>query len=68
MARIKLDGFKCERCSHEWVKRGGDDPKVCPKCKSPYWNKPRSKKGFILTSSDPILSAEGEYVQKSIGE
>ncbi len=41
MARIKLDGFRCERCGHEWVKRGEDDPRVCPKCKSPYWDIPK---------------------------
>lgn len=38
-------GFRCERCGHEWIPRGGPDvePKVCPSltCKSPYWNKPR---------------------------
>jgi len=44
MARIKLDGFRCERCGHEWVKRGEEDPKVCPKCKSPYWDIPRKSK------------------------
>ena len=44
MARIKLDGFRCERCKHEWVKRGEEDPKVCPKCKSPYWDTPRKNK------------------------
>jgi len=27
---------KCLRCKHEWPTRG--EPRVCPKCKSPYWN------------------------------
>jgi predicted Zn-ribbon and HTH transcriptional regulator len=42
MAKIKLlvPGFRCERCGHEWVPRG-KAPTVCPKCKSPYWDKPR---------------------------
>lgn len=45
MAKITLDGWKCERCGHEWVPREGTavEPKVCPKCKSPYWNRPRQK-------------------------
>lgn len=44
MAKVKLDGFRCERCEHEWVPReGGLEPKVCPACKSPYWNRPRRK-------------------------
>jgi Zn finger protein HypA/HybF involved in hydrogenase expression len=45
IVEIKKKGFKCERCSHEWVP---DDinkkPKVCPKCKSPYWDTPRRNK------------------------
>jgi hypothetical protein len=45
MARVPITvmGFRCERCSHEWIPRGGaeDEPKVCPSCKSPYWNRPR---------------------------
>ncbi len=47
MAKVKitLAGFKCERCSHEWIPRNkGEEPAVCPKCKSPYWNKPRKNK------------------------
>lgn len=46
MAKIKLqiEGFKCERCGHEWVARGKEEPIVCPKCKSPYWNVPKKNK------------------------
>ena len=41
MARTKLLGYRCERCSHEWVPRESDqEPRVCPKCKSPYWDTP----------------------------
>ncbi len=47
MARIPITvmGFRCERCSHEWIPRNGidSDPAVCPSCKNPYWNKPRKK-------------------------
>jgi predicted Zn-ribbon and HTH transcriptional regulator len=40
MARVtmKVEGCKCERCGHEWIKRGKKEPIICPKCKSPYWN------------------------------
>jgi len=42
MAKIKLDGYRCERCEHEWVPCNKDEkPLVCPKCKNPYWNRPR---------------------------
>lgn len=38
-----LEGYKCERCNHTWIPRETTEgePLVCPKCKSPYWNKPR---------------------------
>lgn len=38
---ITIMGYRCERCEHEWVPRDFDtEPRVCPKCKSPYWNRP----------------------------
>jgi len=50
---IKVKGFRCERCGHEWIPRvnleelkSGDikeTPIICPKCKSPYWNKPKKQ-------------------------
>ena len=44
MAKITLQGYKCERCGHEWLPTSDVEPKVCPKCKSPYWNRPRINK------------------------
>jgi len=38
---ITVKKCKCERCKHEWITRSKEIPKVCPKCKSPYWDKPR---------------------------
>ena len=41
MARVPITvmGYRCERCGHEWIPRDFDtEPRVCPKCKSPYWN------------------------------
>jgi hypothetical protein len=46
MAKIQVWGWRCERCEHVWVSSKPDDPqepRVCPKCKSPYWNRPRKK-------------------------
>lgn len=43
--KIEVDGFKCLRCGYEWVPRifktKDEEPTICPRCKSPYWNKPR---------------------------
>ena len=47
MPKVKITvwGFKCGRCEHEWVPRDiKDEPKFCPACKSPYWNKRRQYK------------------------
>ena len=34
---------KCLRCEYEWESRLERKPKVCPKCKSYFWDK--EKKG-----------------------
>ena len=49
MPKVKITvwGFRCGRCKYEWVPRdpdSKDEPRFCPKCKSPYWNKPRQYK------------------------
>ena len=43
MGEINLKGYICERCNHKWVPRNSNKPIVCPKCKSPYWNKKRER-------------------------
>jgi uncharacterized protein with PIN domain len=53
---MKMSGHRCERCGHEWVPRGpraenrpkgkaGESakPRLCPKCKSPYWETAKQK-------------------------
>ena len=44
LARVPITvmGYRCERCGHEWIPMDFNiEPRVCPKCKSPYWNRPR---------------------------
>jgi predicted Zn-ribbon and HTH transcriptional regulator len=41
LPEITLKGYLCERCGHTWVPKENIKPKVCPKCKSPYWDTPR---------------------------
>jgi predicted Zn-ribbon and HTH transcriptional regulator len=31
----------CSRCEYEWVSLGRKPSKRCPRCKSPYWDRPR---------------------------
>ena len=44
MGTLKLPKLKCNRCGHKWFPRQEREPKSCPKCHSPYWNKPRDKR------------------------
>jgi hypothetical protein len=67
MARVPITvmGFRCERCSHEWIPRGGaeEEPRVCPKCRSAWWNQPPKKKSmmtyedFCKQVSDTLIKA-----------
>jgi len=54
LVKVSAWGYRCLRCEHEWIPRGlklpadggkpeesPETPRVCPKCKSPYWDKPR---------------------------
>ena len=39
---MEIPMCECKRCGHRWLIRV-KDPKTCPKCKSPYWNKERQR-------------------------
>jgi DNA-directed RNA polymerase subunit RPC12/RpoP len=49
MPMIKILGYKCSRCEHQWIprsyknKKKTDKPRVCPRCKNPYWDKEKTK-------------------------
>ena len=41
-AEFLVTAYRC-RCGHEWVPRDlhqAERPRVCPKCKSPNWDRP----------------------------
>ena len=62
---FKLPSLTCLRCTHTWIPRKPVEPKFCPKCRSPYWNKPRTKKGrWKFNLGDRIIANEkapGDY-------
>ena len=42
---VLLLGCRC-RCGHEWLPRNAaDKPRVCPRCKSPNWDRQKVKRG-----------------------
>jgi Zn finger protein HypA/HybF involved in hydrogenase expression len=41
---IKVYELRCARCQHKWQPRIEIHKiRICPKCKSPYWDVPRPK-------------------------
>lgn len=56
---ITVMGFHCERCGHEWIPRGDLEaqPKVCPKCKSAWWDSPAKTKMTYEVFRDKIKEA-----------
>lgn len=51
MTTTTLPRYTCTRCAHQWVPRRDLPPRVCPKCKSPYWNRERREQGQEATAS-----------------
>lgn len=50
---ITVPEYICERCGHKWISRRVEEPTVCPKCKSPYWNRPKkSRRSDTDTDTD----------------
>jgi len=39
---LKVYVYQCKRCQHEWPSRLAR-PHICPKCKSPYYDTPRTR-------------------------
>jgi predicted Zn-ribbon and HTH transcriptional regulator len=39
--QVTLKGCRC-RCGHEWIPHNpAEKPRVCPKCKSANWDRPK---------------------------
>lgn len=43
--RAPVIRYHCIRCDHEWNPMRSAPPRICPTCKSPYWNRPRRTEG-----------------------
>lgn len=55
---MKLPKFNCKRCSYQWIPREEKEPKVCPDCNSPYWNKERRHGGSRIGKRNPLWKGE----------
>lgn len=43
-AKIVVDGWRCTRCGYEWIPKKKGLPRVCARCKSPYWDTERERR------------------------
>lgn len=55
MARFRKTvwAYRCERCDHEWIPRAERTPTICPKCKTPYWDRPRERPRRQTDNQEP---------------
>jgi len=44
MRAVEVKRLVCQRCGHYWIPRK-TVVTICPKCKSPYWDRPREGGG-----------------------
>tara|TARA_Y100000310_G_C20699949_1_gene828809 strand:- start:3029 stop:3643 length:615 start_codon:yes stop_codon:yes gene_type:complete len=61
MPKTKYISF-CKRCYHSWRRRRKQLPKVCPRCKSPYWDKLRKRQSKAITK-EVILRLVAEVIR-----
>lgn len=61
--KFELPTLKCLRCGHTWIPRRPKEPKVCPKCNSPYWNKPKWKG---VKKMDKPKESYADYLYKNV--
>jgi hypothetical protein len=52
---ILVWGCRC-RCGHKWLPREPERPRVCPKCKSANWDRP--KRGLAQGAVSPEAKQE----------
>jgi len=53
----KIKKMNCLRCGHKWIPRK-EDVRMCPKCKSPYFD--QAKKKITIIEVDSIESGENQ--------
>jgi predicted Zn-ribbon and HTH transcriptional regulator len=66
IGRVLLQGCRC-RCGHEWLPRSTTEvPRVCPRCKSANWDRPKmserkkAEEALAKTSSGILLEEKQE--------
>ena len=67
IGEVLLWGCRC-RCGHEWLPRGrGDKPRVCPKCKSPNWDRPSRARAVVAADANADQTQAAEELVADVG-
>jgi len=64
-----LPVLECKRCGHKWIPRSERKPTICPKCKSPYYDKERVRGGGekqIATKEEKLTDYKQGYLEAII--
>ncbi len=48
--KVTVTEYTCERCGHVWVPRKAERPRICPHCKSAWWDEKRPGKKKVAES------------------
>ena len=73
LAQVKQDSpvlaqRTCLRCGKAWWPRSQRKPKRCPRCKNPYWDRPRQEKEPPTPKSyEALTKALQEKVYRELG-
>ncbi|HSW58857.1 MAG TPA: site-specific DNA-methyltransferase [Dehalococcoidales bacterium] len=64
---LNLLSLDCLRCEHVWYPNRPLKPKVCPKCKSPYWNRPKGYQTKKITQNiyPKIIDSDASRVKET---
>ncbi len=52
MATVKINGFRCDKCGHEWAGRKGKVPEVCPSCHTRRWNETETRPAQVQSATE----------------
>jgi len=64
LGMVLLQGCRC-RCGHEWLPRvPGEKPRVCPKCKSPNWDREKLFEREARSERDAVQRQPGRQKRK----
>jgi hypothetical protein len=58
---------ECKRCGKTWYPRTPELPKICPTCKTPYWNTPRTK-AVTNKMGSPAVYSTNDPEPRQVGE